>query len=66
MTCILLEVGWKKERRAATLGINQDEQLLFGLMGRLPVNMKYHHLPFGFLMNVDRKGNSLPEMETCK
>lgn len=46
MTYTPLKVGWKKEQSAATLGINQDEQLVFGLMGRLPVNMKYVHLSF--------------------
>lgn len=55
VTCIPFKVGWKKEQSAATFGINQDEQLVLGLMGRLPVNMKYTTYLFLFLMNVDRK-----------
>lgn len=49
MTCIPLKVDWKKEQSAATFGIHQDEQVDLGLMGRLPVNMKYCHLPIFFL-----------------
>lgn len=44
MTYTPLKVDWKKEQSAATLGVNQDEELVFELMGRLPVKMKYHHL----------------------